>query len=122
MFIISAPGGVRRIGRLAFLTIASASVACLLLFGAIWLRSLLSRFFFLRAELVVLIAVEILYVAMAVLSFLGVLVLLPLWLRGRRTGKIGPVAALRCSCAARSLLAWCWPRLRVQPGRSARAL
>ncbi len=93
MFIISAPGGVRRIGRLAFLTIASASVACLLLFGAIWLRSLLSRFFFLRAELVVLIAVEILYVAMAVLSFLGVLVLLPLWLRGRRTGKIGPVAA-----------------------------
>ncbi len=91
MFIVSALGGIRRIGRLAFLTIVSASVACLLLFGAIWLLSLLSRVFFLRAELVALIAVEILYGAMAVLSFLGALSLLPLWLRDRRMGMFRPI-------------------------------
>ncbi|MGO9470384.1 MAG: hypothetical protein ACLQVF_40330 [Isosphaeraceae bacterium] len=84
---------VGRFGRLAILTIASASVACLLLLGGIWLRSFLSRSFFLRAELFGLIVVEITYGAMAMLSFLGVLLLLPLWLRGRRTGKIRPVVA-----------------------------
>jgi len=78
---------------LALLTVASAAVICVLCFGAIWLRSMLPRAFFLKAELVVLITVEIIYGATAALSILGALLLLPLWLRGRRTGKSRPVVA-----------------------------
>ncbi|HKI21550.1 MAG TPA: hypothetical protein VKA15_26890, partial [Isosphaeraceae bacterium] len=118
MPILSEPRDVRRIGRLAILTIAWASIVCVLLFGAIWLSSKASRAFVARAELAALIAVEVIYGTIAVLSLLGALVLLALWLRIRRTGKIRPVvprAPLLCGSLVLGVMlaeaasaAWRW--------------
>lgn len=98
MSIIAQLGGLGRIGKLALIAVAAAAGVWVLLFGSIWLGNCFSEAVFLRAELVVLAAIEIIYGATALLGFLGAVTLGLVWLRRRRSGMVRPVAARLLLC------------------------
>jgi lysophospholipase L1-like esterase len=93
MHRISHTAAIRRIARLALLAIASAAAICILLLAAIWLGHLLSTAVLVKAELLLLATIEIIYAATAVLSFSGFAILALVWVRGRRRGDQRPAAA-----------------------------
>jgi hypothetical protein len=93
MSIVSRMGGIQRIRRLAVVTVALTAVVSALLFASIWLETWLTGTFLVKAELVVLVAVAIIYGLTAVLSFLGAAFFGLIWLRGRRKGKSQPYVA-----------------------------
>jgi hypothetical protein len=78
---------LRQLGRLAILTVGLAIVLTGMLIGILRIHDDLPEWVYWKAELIFLIALEIVYGIAACLSFVGLIVLSALVLRARGTGK-----------------------------------